>query len=152
MPVIVIGADSPLGRLTVEHLAGVVGELRAFVTDPDEAATLKARGVKVAIGDVSDGSHVGGAATDAFCAVLIPEAAIDERERSFAADPGSVISAWMAGLADAGVQRAIWLEHDALPDGPPESPSVAVGRVPTAGRPTEAIAGDIARLEAAAQW
>ena len=66
MPVIVIGADTPTGHAVVDALLPRRGEVRAFVSDPTEAAALKERGVKVAVGDVSDGSHIGGAATQGF--------------------------------------------------------------------------------------
>ena len=106
MPVIVIGADTPLGRATMEELLPRSSEVRAFVTSPEAAASLRSRGVKVALGDVSDGSHVGGAALNAYCAVLIAEAAADDRERAFADNPESVISTWVDGLNDAAITRA----------------------------------------------
>lgn len=150
MPVIVIGADTVIGRAAVDALLPGAAELRAFVTDPDEINALKARGVKVAVGDVSDGSHVGGAAMRAFCAVLVPEAACDGRERSFAASPAAVVSAWADGLRDAGVHRAIWVEHPAVDGGAGllAGAVAEVAVVETAGRTAEEIAAEIARLEA----
>lgn len=115
MPVIVIGADTTLGGIVVSALAGREGEVRAFVTDPAAADRLKRLGVKVAVGDVSDGSHIAGAALNCFSAVLDPEAAADARERSFAATSDEVIAAWAEAIAHAGVRRAIWL-GDAVPD------------------------------------
>jgi hypothetical protein len=152
MPVIVVGADTPLGRLTIDRLDGTVGELRAFVSDAREAETLRERGVKVAVGDVSDGSHVGGAATNAFCAVLLADAAVDDRERSFANDPPAVVAAWMDALAEAGVRRVIWPEHTAVPGGPRPIGSVAIGLVATADRPPAEVVDDIGALEAAEGW
>ena len=94
MPVIVIGADTPTGEAVLDALLPRDGEVRAFVTDVAYGTALKDRGVKVAIGDVSDGSHVGGAAMRAFCAIAAVEAAHDERERSFAKTPDAVVAAW----------------------------------------------------------
>jgi uncharacterized protein YbjT (DUF2867 family) len=84
MPVIVVGADTSQGRAVVEGLLEPGREVRAFVSDPDAGAELRELGVKVALGDVSDDSHVQGACTNCFTAVLVTEAARDGRERSFA--------------------------------------------------------------------
>lgn len=112
MPVIVIGADTPMGGAVLNELLPRDSEVRAFVTAPEAVAGLRARGVKVACGDISDASHVGGAALNCFCAVLIQEAAVDDRERSFADDPPAVLEAWIEGLNDAGVTRTIVVWHD----------------------------------------
>ncbi len=106
--------------------------------------------MKVAVGDISDGSHVGGAAMRAFCAVLVPEAATDDRERSFAASPDSVVAAWAEGLRDAGVHRAIWI-NDARVVGAAEVLAGAVAElavVEAAGRSPADIAAEIAHFEA----
>lgn len=149
MPVIVIGADTLQGRAVVDALLPRGGELRAFISNGDEYESLKQRGVKVAIGDVSDGSHVGGAAMRAFCAVVIPEAAFDDRERSFASTPEDVVSAWAEGLQDAAVQRIIWLEDERLPtvgaileDIAPETAGT-----PTTDRTPSAIGEAVASLD-----
>ena len=84
MPVIVIGADTTLGAEITNGLVPRDGEVRAFVTDPEAARALRDLGIKVAVGDVSDGSHVGGAALNCFCAILIADATSDDRERAFA--------------------------------------------------------------------
>jgi uncharacterized protein YbjT (DUF2867 family) len=109
MPVLVVGADTRVGAAVMDALADREGELRAFVTDPGVGLDLKKRGVKVATGDISDASHVGGAATSVFSAVLVQAAASDDRERSFAPTPQAVAEAWAEGLADTGVSRIIWL-------------------------------------------
>ena len=44
---------------------------------PGVGVALRGRGVKVATGDVSDGSHVGSAALGTFSAVVVPEAAVN---------------------------------------------------------------------------
>ncbi|HSF87519.1 MAG TPA: hypothetical protein VLG28_17910 [Acidimicrobiia bacterium] len=149
MPVIVVGADTEVGRAAVDALLPDAAEVRAFVTDPNAIDPLKALGVKVAVGDVSDGSHVGGAALNAFCAVLVQEAATDERERSFANTVKEVIAAWAEGLRDSDVHRTIWVGDvavgqagEVLAAATPEFASV-----PTADRSPDEIAADIARLE-----
>lgn len=108
MPVIVVGADTPHGRAILPALAPASGEIRCFVSDPKVAEELRAIG-KVAVGDVSDGTHVGGAAIGAFCAVLIAQAAHDDRERHFAASPERLFSQWADGLKEAGVSRIIFV-------------------------------------------
>lgn len=131
MPIIVIGADTGPGSKVVDALLTRDGEVRAFVSDPAVAAELKQLGVKAAIGDVSDGSHVGGAALNCFSAVLVPDAAADQRERAFADSPEAVIAAWAEGLAEAGVSRAIWIGDEvpeAVAAAVPESVAVPPGK------------------------
>ena len=146
MPVIVIGADTPLGGHIVAALAGRAGEMRAFVTDSNVAERLKQAGWKVAIGDVSDASHVGGAAINCFSAILVAEAASDNRQRSFADDATATEDTWVEALADARVRRAIWVgsEEGLLPlrDIVPEAAWVD----PEGKRPEE-TAAEVARLD-----
>lgn len=149
MPVIVIGADTPVGSSIIDGLLPRDGEVRAFVSDIETGLALKERSAKVAIGDISDGSHVGGAALNTFCAVVISEAAIDTRERSFASDPAAVIAAWVEGLTDARVKRVIVVDHPDVPIG--KLPDVAEQFALVDGRLTPAeITSDVQRLEAAA--
>ena len=70
---IVIGADTPEGAVIIPALQPASGEIRLFVSDAARGIRLRSHG-KVAVGDVSDGSHVGGAALNAFCAVAIASA------------------------------------------------------------------------------
>ncbi len=152
MPVLVIGADTDLGGAVVEALLPRQGEVRAFVSDIDAGLALKALGVKVATGDVSDASHVGGAALNTFSAVLVPEAAFDGRERSFAASPEAVFAAWAEGLVEAGVRRAIWITDARAPGAETlfaAVPEVAV--VPSAGRSPSEVAGEVGRLDELAE-
>ena len=148
MPVTIIGADTKVGGAVVEALLPRQGEVRVFVTDPDAAADIRSRGAKVALGDVSDGSHIGAAALSAFDAVLIAEAATDGRERSFAADETAVFAEWAAALSEAGVQRAIWVSDDGIPDPIATAVSEAAS-VNTAGRDPSAIATEVAELDEA---
>ncbi len=148
MPVIIIGADTEVGAAVVESLLPRQGEVRAFVSDPDAAARLKKRGVKVALGDVSDGSHIGAAALRAFDAVLIAEAAMDDRERSFAADKAAVIAEWAEALNDAALHRAIWVGDGGVPE--PIAAAVAESSaVDTTGRDLPDIAAEVAELDEA---
>ena len=109
MPTIVIGADTPLGLSITRALIRASPEVRCFVSDPKAGTALKADGAKVAVGDVSDTSHVGAAALTAYCAVLIGEAAVDARERSFAESLSAVLVAWAAALHEAAITRALWV-------------------------------------------
>ena len=92
-------------------------EVRAFVSDPAIGAELRALGVKVALGDVSDDSHVQGSCTNCFTAVLITEAARDGRARSFATNEEQVLEGWAAAAAASGVTRVIWVHDGAPPPG-----------------------------------
>ncbi|NNF70315.1 MAG: short chain dehydrogenase, partial [Acidimicrobiia bacterium] len=58
MPVIIVGADSPQGNELVAALRQDRSEVRAFITEPAAGDGLRALGAKVAIGDVTDASHV----------------------------------------------------------------------------------------------
>lgn len=147
MPVIVIGADTRTGETVLDALLPRNGEVRAFVTDPTVVDALKSRNVKVAIGDVSDGSHVGGAALRSFCAIAVTEATHDDRERSFAADPDAVVEAWAEGLRDAGVKRIVVVD-----DGSSHvAPLLAAAPESAVVDTTETNLGDVvASLEAAA--
>jgi putative NADH-flavin reductase len=150
MPVIVVGADTPLGEAVVAALLPRNGEVRAFVTDPAAAAVLRERRVKVALGDVSDGSHVASAALNAFSAVILSGAATDGRERSFAATPDEVVAAWAEGLGDAGITRVIWVDDAGVVPDRIRAAAAQAAAVATGGRRPEEIAAEIAALDAAA--
>lgn len=125
MPVIVVGADTPSGSAIIDRLFDPDREVRAFVTDEQTGLALKERGVKVAIGDVSDDSHIEGAATRCFSAVLVAEAATDDRERSFADTPEKVMAGWASAVTSSQVRRVIWVSADE----PPETGVDEVARV-----------------------
>lgn len=113
---LIVGADTPAGTALAEAVAGR-GEVRVFVSDEATAEALRSADFKVALGDVSDASHVGGAAIGAFCAVLLAEAAVDDRIRSFASDPSTVIGSWVGAVVEAGVRRVILVagaDHEEL--------------------------------------
>ena len=125
MPVIVVGADTEVGESILDTLHEPRREIRVFISDPERVASYKSRGYKVALGDVSDDSHVEGAATRCFSAVLIGEAARDERERSFADTPEAIFKGWATAVANSQVQRVIWVGVD----DPPETRSREVAKV-----------------------
>lgn len=114
MPVIVVGADTPVGASIVAALALPGREVRAFVTDEEAAASLREMGVKVALGDVSDDSHIQGAAIRCFTAVLVTEASRDSRERAFADSEADVLNAWAGAVS--GVTRVIWVHDGWVPE------------------------------------
>lgn len=116
MPLIVVGADTDAGAEILDEIGSPDREVRVFVTDESQGQKLKGRGYKVAIGDVSDDSHVGAAALRCFTAVLIAEAADDSRERSFARSPGDVMEGWAEAVANAGVARVIWVAASQPPE------------------------------------
>lgn len=127
MPVIVIGADTESGQAILDRIYSPGREIRAFVTDATTGLQLKSRGFKVAIGDVSDDSHVEAASLGAFTAVLIAEAAYDDRERSFANDSGEVLRSWAAAVDTADVKRVIWVTDESPPETKAEWAAVSAG-------------------------
>jgi putative NADH-flavin reductase len=140
MPVIVIGADTEAGLAISRELAHPGREVRAFVSDPAVAGDLRGRGVKVALGDVSDDSHIEAAALHCFTAVLVAEAARDDRERSFARSEADVLDAWARAVSNAQVSRVIWVYEG-------DPPPVEVSEVATVS-PTHAnLAHRVAELD-----
>ncbi|MGH3667390.1 MAG: hypothetical protein ACRDU7_03820, partial [Acidimicrobiia bacterium] len=59
--------------------------------------------------------HIQGACSNCFTAVLISEAARDQRERSFATNERQVLEGWAAAAAASGVIRVIWVHDGELP-------------------------------------
>jgi len=152
VPVIVIGADTSIGKAITAALAVRDGEVRAFVSDASAALLLRNDGVKVAVGDVSDGSHIEGAASGCFSAVVIPEAALDRRERSFTDSPPTTVATWVSALSDASVRRLIWLEDSrvAAPIDHSARSTIQVVVVDTTQRPSAEIAAEVVRIDALA--
>ena len=143
MPVIVVGADSELGEAVIARLQTRAGEVRAFVSDPTVSQRFRLQGIKVAIGDVSDLSHVAAASAGAFSAILITAAATDGRETAFA-DPRQVVEGWLAAIAAAGVSRIILVGEMSTPVSPR---GVELALVPTAGRSPAEVAEEVAGLD-----
>ena len=141
MPLLVVGADHPIGEAIVRHTLAPDREVRAFITDPARAAELKALGAKVAIGDLSDEGHIAAAATRCFAIAFVLDAIGDGRELSFA-DQGTVPASWAAAARAAEVKRVIWVGAQA--------PEVAVAEVATVAvidRSLSEIAAEVAVLE-----
>ena len=145
MPVIVIGADTPTGVAVVDAVVPNAAETRIFISDASRIDEFKEKDAKVAIGDVSDASHVEAAAMRCFCAVFVIEAASDDRERSFASDPETVVSGWAEAVRGAGIRRVIWVgtstDLAAVPATGGEVAHVTVGT------DLSAVAAEVARLE-----
>ncbi len=116
MPVIIVGADTESGAAISDRLFDNQREIRVFVTDEATGLRMKDRGFKVAIGDVSDESHVEAAATRCFSAVLIGEAASDDRERAFADSPETVMQGWANAVGNSRVTRVIWVIEGEAPE------------------------------------
>lgn len=150
MPVIVVGADTELGAAIVPALRPASGEIRVFASDADAVAGYRPF-AKVAVGDLSDGTHVGGAAIGAFCAILLAAAAHDDRERHFAGDAGDLFAQWADGLADAGIRRVIVVGDDNEIPTPAHVDRIGAECVfvATAGRPSADIVADVLAAEAA---
>ena len=145
MPVIVIGADTPAGEAIVTAVLPSAAEMRAFISDERSAGALKSRGVKVALGDVSDFSHVEAAALNCFCAVLVVDAATDSRERAFADRSPDIVEGWGRAVRNAGIHRTIWVSGDgSLTPFPTPTPEVATVFV---GPDVEQATAEVARLE-----
>ena len=148
MPVIIVGADTPIGIEIVAKLAENAGEVRTFITDPAFTDAFRSQNCKVAIGDVSDGSHIEIAGFEAFTAVLIAEAALDSRDRSFSTNPESTAAAWIKAVTDARIQRMIWIGTTPLGEPP------GVGRIPEVAflkQSDEDTAVEVARLNELAE-
>lgn len=116
MPVIVIGADTEIGEAIARRLYNPPREVRVFVSNPDRGLEMKRAGFKVAVGDVSDESHVEAASTRCFSAVLVTEASSDDRERSFATTPDQVLQGWARAVVTSEVTRVIWVTGASHPE------------------------------------
>ena len=92
MPVIIVGADTAVGDAIVNAVVPNAVEVRTFISDEARVDEFKRRGTKVATGDVSDASHIEGASLRCFCAVLVIDAATDDRERAFAQSTATTLA------------------------------------------------------------
>ena len=141
MPILVVGADHPIGRAIVEKLVNPEREVRAFVSDTSIGAELKGLGAKVAVGDLSDESHVAAAATNCFSIAFVAPAIDDSRELALLAVP-EVPVAWARAARDAGITRVIWV-GDRIPAF--EVPEVV--EVDAKALVPREIASEVARLD-----
>ena len=149
MPVIIVGADTAIGDAIVDAVAPNAGEVRVFISDSTRAVSLKQRGVKVAVGDVSDASHVEAAVAGSFCAVLVVEAATDDRQRSFGSARSQVLEGWAMAMRGSKVRRVIWVAAPTEVEGLPGS--VAEVATVTIDGDIDQAAGAVAALEEADQ-
>lgn len=140
MPVIVVGADTAAGGVILEGFQPSEREIRVFVSDEGTAQHLRGVGFKVALGDVSDESHVEAAATRCFSAVLIAEAAADDRERAFADSSQEVMEVWARAVANSRVTRVIWVAAE----DPPQTRASEVAKVDPGDTD---LAGKVAALD-----
>ena len=115
MPVMVVGADTAAGREIIGQVNAPEREVRAFVSDPSQGSCLKEQGVKVALGDLSDISHLAAACLRCHTVVLVCDAACDGREISFASDPQEVFTGWAQAVTEARVRRVIWVSDQPVP-------------------------------------
>ena len=137
----VVGADHPLGETIARRLAGPDREVRAFISSASSHGPLRSVGIKVAIGDLSDESHVEAAATSCFTVVFVESALEDGRELAFA-EPEAAARGWTTAAKSAGVKRVIWV-GDRAPA--LEGPEVAV--VALDDRSPDEIADEVAFLD-----
>ena len=140
MPAIVVGADTPNGLAILDGLQEPLREVRAFVTDETLGVQLKERGFKVAIGDVTDESHVEAATMRCFTAILVTEAAVDERERSFIDEPGEIAESWARAVVASEVTRVIWVSDS-------EPPSVGAREVAQVSPSDPNLVEEVVRLD-----
>jgi nucleoside-diphosphate-sugar epimerase len=138
MPVIVVGADHPIGEAIAHKLAAPDREVRAFISSPETHSELRALGIKVAIGDLSDQSHVEAAAASCFTAVFVQPALSDGRELAFAT-PAATALGWARAAMDAKVKRVIWVGTDT-----PSIRNVELATVGLDDRQAERSADDVA--------
>lgn len=144
MPVMVVGADTVQGKLITQRLLDPEREVRVFVTDPDAAEQWRRSGAKVALGDVSDDSHIASACLNCFSVVLVGQAARDDRARWFAQTEEAVFDGWARAMSTAGVRRVIWVLGS-------EPPEVTVGEVAVVDPDTPDVDEQVFRLDEAAR-
>ncbi|MEO6714624.1 MAG: NAD(P)H-binding protein [Mycobacteriales bacterium] len=153
MPVVVTGADSPLGELVIDRLAGRGLDLRATVDSRDAVQPLVDRGVKTAVSDLVDTERFGAVLEDAH--TIIHLRGVDAA-RILAGVPDVI-----AALPDSGVERIVTLsgfgleQHPALQELRDTGLDVVVFRVgvvlaplsdPRAARPHVPPSAEIAPL------
>ncbi|HVE63694.1 MAG TPA: hypothetical protein VNB94_07830 [Mycobacteriales bacterium] len=112
MPVVITGADSPIGALVVDALVGSGLDLRATVDDRGAVTPLVARGVKTAVSDLVD--------TERFGAVLEGAHTVIHLRGDGVAEQLSGIADVLAAAPDSGLRRIVALaglagRHDEHP-------------------------------------
>lgn len=142
MPVVVTGAELPLGRAVVlALLASGAPDVRAVVRDRSAAGVLRAAGARVAVGDLSDPLRLGAVLEGAHTVVHLDTGATGT------GTPADTWQ-WLAEAAeDTGVRRVVTvLPPGASPPAPEgEAPAwevVVVPRERLAGHAEEPGAAD----------
>jgi hypothetical protein len=113
MPVMVTGAEDALGATVVDALLHTGGEVRAFldgtVATAADAATLRGRGCKVAVGELDDEGHLE--------AALAQVHTVAHCWGGPGHDPGGLVAAGAtlaSALLGAGVRRLVWIRELAV--------------------------------------
>lgn len=103
--IVVTGATGKLGQLVLEELASHMppGELGVSVRDPDKAARLKSRGIRVRKGDFANSATLADAFENASLLLLISSNA-----RAFGGDPLAQHQAAIHAARQTGVQRIVY--------------------------------------------
>jgi len=101
MPVVVTGADQPLGRAVVLELADRGGDVRATVRSRAAAGALRAVGIRVFVGDLSDPLRLGAAIEDAHTVLHL------DRGPDGHGSPGDTWEWLIEAAEDTGVQRIV---------------------------------------------
>lgn len=112
MPVVVTGADSPIGELVLDALVGSGLDLRATVEHRRSVADLVARGVKTAVSDLVDTERFGAVLEGAHTVIHLRGAEVD--------DLLDGVADILAAAPDSGVRRIVTLAgvggaHDSHP-------------------------------------
>jgi uncharacterized protein YbjT (DUF2867 family) len=101
LPVVVTGADTPLGALVIDRLVGAGLDLRATVESRDSVQPLVDRGVKTAVSDLVD--------TERFGAVIENAHTVIHLRGGNAGAIRAGIPDVLAALPDSGVERVVTL-------------------------------------------
>jgi uncharacterized protein YbjT (DUF2867 family) len=101
VPVVVTGADTPLGRLVIDRLTGGGLDLRATVDTRDAVQPLVDRGVKTAVSDLVD--------TERFGAVVENAHTVIHLRGISATDVLRGVPDVLAALPESGVERIVTL-------------------------------------------
>lgn len=112
MPVVVTGADTPIGRLVVRRLSGQGLDLRATVDTREAVGPLVASGVKTAVSDLVDTERFGGVVEGAHTVIHLR-----------GGNAGAMLAGIpdvLAALPDSGVERVVtlsgfgWEQHPSV--------------------------------------
>ncbi|HEX6256309.1 MAG TPA: NmrA family NAD(P)-binding protein [Euzebyales bacterium] len=110
MPVLVTGAEHGLGAAVTEQLLAAGGEVRAFLdatsVGDDVAAALRARGCKVAVGELDDEGHMEAALAQVHTVAHCVVGPLEDPAAQVA-DAATLASA----LLGAGVRRLVWVRE-----------------------------------------